>query len=91
MMNNNQQDNNQIKVNIDGELEDLNTNGVQSDGSQYFHVKSTKDPNHEHNFELKHPGDRIVSCICGKGGHFYPHSADLIDGHIYTKDGVKVI
>lgn len=71
--------------------EPLNINGPQSDGTYWTAPKDLVDPNHEHYFKLKSPGDREAICDCGFGGQIYPHNADLIDGHVYNKQGKKII
>lgn len=71
-------------------LEDWKPEG-QSDGSTWSIPKNLTPEGHEHYFKIKDPGDREARCECGLGGAIYPHNAKLIDGHIYTLEGNKVI
>ena len=82
-----------IKDKDSGEIikESWNPTGKQSDGSTWNLPRNVLPEGHEHYFKMKNKGDRWAECDCGFGGRVYPHNCDIIKGHIYNKNGLKVV
>ncbi len=76
------------------ELELINPDDKQSDGSMYSTLKPLVE-DHEHHLVMESPSVRQAFCDypnCGFGGFIFPHNADLrADGHLYDLEGNKVI